>query len=342
MNYKAALKQIRDGQVQPVYVCFGHEKYLMKEFINGLTNQVIEPEHRDFAISKYDLTEIAIEEVLEDVETLPFMVPKKVVIANDALFLTASKEGAKAVKLEHRIERLMEYIQSPIDYTVLIITVSADKMDERKKVVKWLKEMACVIPFQALTADDLSIWISARAEQLKCQMDRDAIESLILNAGTNLQNLSAEIEKISLYCGQNSKITSEIIEDLVARSTEQNVFKLIEEIVRLRVDQALSIFYDLLQQREEPIKILALMVRQFRMILQVKELSARGYSHQQIASQLKLHPYAVKIAEEQGRQYGEKRLILILSQLADLDYQMKTGKIEKVMGLELFLLKLVG
>lgn len=342
MSYKKILKEIREGQVKSIYVCYGQETYLMQQFIDGFIKLIIDPTHKDFAISKYDLTNTSIQSVIEDVETLPFMVPRKIVIAQDAAFLTGAKEGAKALKVEHHIERLLDYIQSPVDYSILILTVQADKMDERKKLVKWLKEMGCVLSFQPLSMDDLSIWISVLAKKYKCTMDIHAIQSLIMNAGTSLERLASEIEKISLFMGNQSEITPEIIERLVARNLEQNVFKLIEEIVNLKLRVALSIFYDLIRQREEPIKILMLIARQFRIILQVKNFGNKGYSQQHMATQLKIHPYVVKLAVEQGTRFDEKRLNSILSQLADLDYAMKTGKVEKVMGLELFLLRLVG
>jgi DNA polymerase-3 subunit delta len=75
-------------------------------------------------------------------------------------------------------------------------------------------------------------------------------------------------------------------------------------------------------------------------MLQVKELGKQGYSHPQMASQIGLHPFAVKVAEGQAKKYDTAKLGQILSQLADLDYQMKSGRIDKVLGLELFLLKL--
>lgn len=341
MNPKAALNQVRKGQPAAVYVCYGLEKYLMDDFIRSLTQQLIEPDHLDFAVTRFELKENSIESVIEDAETVPFMVPKKLVIASDAYFLTGARQ-VKGVKVEHDVDHLLKYIQSPVEYTVLLITVEAEKLDERKKLVKQLKELSTVVNFSTLTANDLTHWIKLQAEQLGCSIEPTAIDALVMNSGANLQGLSAELEKLSLYVGQKGTITTELIQNLVVRSTEQSIFKMIEDIVHMRLDQALSIYYDLLKQKEEPVKICMLIARQFRIMLQVKELSQQGYTQQQIASQLKLHPYVVKLSEAQARRYSEHQLIHIMNQLADLDYHMKTGQVDKVIGIEMFLLKLVS
>jgi len=339
MDAKKALKDIQAGRPAPVYLCFGPEKYKMREFIQILSDSLIEPELREFAVSKFDLSEISLSAVIEDAETLPFMVPKKLIIATNALFFTGAKESTK---VEHHLDRLIDYLKSPADHTIIVFTVDADKLDERKKVVKALKEHEAVVPFLSLTAEELQQWVLRRAQQSGFAFSGGAAEQLILYTGGNLQSLSAEIEKISLYVGEGGTVSPDIIDQLVARSTEQNVFILIEDIVNLRLERAFVILEELLKQREEPIKIAALIARQFRIMLQVKELSKQGYSQQQMASQIGLHPFAVKIAEGQSRKYETNRLCLIMSQLADLDYQMKSGKIDKVLGLEMFLLRLAA
>ncbi|ANE47279.1 DNA polymerase III subunit delta [Paenibacillus swuensis] len=339
MSYKAAAREIHQGQVKPVYVCYGTEKYLMDEFVTYTIHQLIEPDYMDFALSKFDMAETRLEEVIDDAETPPFLAPRKVVIAKDATFLTAAKDNGK---LEHRIERLLEYMDKPVEGAVIVFTVAAEKLDERKKIVKQLKERAALIPFQALSAEELAQWVERKAEQLHSVITRVTAEQLIRNAGTSLQTLSAELEKMSLYVGKEGTITGDIVENMVVRSTEQNVFLMIEELAQLRTEKAMRIFYDLLKMREEPIKLIALIARQFRIMLQVKEMTQQGYSQQQTAQQLSLHPYGVKVAAEQGRKFEMKRLASILSELAELDYRMKSGKIDKVLGLELFLLRMAG
>lgn len=339
MDYKTARKEIGQGRIAPVYLCYGPEKYFRREFVSFLLEQCVQPEYKDFAVSKYDLAETPVDIVIEDAETMPFMVPRKVVLAHNALFFTGAKESGK---VEHKLDRLLAYIQSPVDYSVIVFTVDADKLDERKKIVKTLKDRGGVIAFPALTADELARWVERQAAQKRFTFAEGAVERLIMNTGANAHSLSAEIEKLALYIGPGGQIGVDEVDRLVARSTEQNVFLLIEEIVHMRLDRAFSILYELIKQKEEPIKILALLARQFRLILQVKELARQGYSHQQIASQVGAHPYAVKIAAEQGKRYEIDRLGGILSQLAELDYQMKSGGVDKLLGLEMFLLKLAA
>lgn len=337
MDLRAIVKELDKGTPRPVYVCCGTEKFRMQEFIQYILNKCVPEDLREFAVSRYDLTETPLDEVLEDAGTTPFMADRKVVIAGGALFLTGAKDTSK---IEHRTEKLLEYMKSPADFSVLVLTVDADKLDERKKIVKALKDAGVVLTFAPLTAEDLAQWVKRRADSLGVQFEAGAVEAFLLSGGTNLQSLASELEKLSLYAGRGGTITVSTVEQLVVRSTEQDVFVLIDDIVRLRKERALSILYELLKRREEPIKIAMLMTRQFRMMLQVKELERQGYSHQQIAGAIGGHPYAIKIASEQARRFSFEKLAELLSKLADMDYGMKSGKVDKVLGLEMFILQL--
>ncbi|WP_040948321.1 DNA polymerase III subunit delta [Gorillibacterium massiliense] len=327
------------GNEMPVIVCYGPETFLIREYIDGLIKKKIDPEHMELAVSRYDLAETPLEVVLDDAETAPFLVPVKVVLAKNAAFLTGAKESGK---VEHKTERLAEYLASPADDSVVIFTVDAEKLDERKKIVKTLKEKKALKAFPSLPPEEQSRWVSRRADARKVTMDPKAIEAFVLLTGGQLQTMATELDKLALYAGEGGKITRETVEALVVRSTEQNVFLLIEDIVQRRMEKAFALLYELLKMKEEPIKLVALMARQFRLILQVKELLAEGYSQQQIASQLGSHPYPVKLAAEQGRRYAADKLAEILSGLADLDYQMKSGKIDKVLGMEMLMLRIAA
>ncbi|GIP35868.1 DNA polymerase III subunit delta [Paenibacillus sp. J2TS4] len=339
MSYRHVVKEIDSGKVMPIYVCYGPEIYRRGEFITFLIDKLVEPEHKEFAISRYDLNETPLDAVLDDSETVPFLVPKKIVIASNAQFLTGSRDTSKQ---EHRVERLTDYMKNPVDYTVLILIVDADKLDERKKVVKGLKERKALLAFPTLSAEELADWVARRAGRLGMTFAAGAMERFLLYGGTDLQNLAMELDKLSLYVGTGGEVEEKLVEQMVVRTTEQSIFILIDEMVRMNTAKALDILHELFKQREEPIKIIALMARQFRMIMQVKELVQVGYSHQQIAGTIGAHPYAVKLAAEQARKYDSGRLNGIMSKLADLDYRMKSGQIDKGFGLELLLLDMAG
>ncbi|GGN96917.1 DNA polymerase III subunit delta [Saccharibacillus kuerlensis] len=337
MDLKTAVKQVKAGDISPLYLCYGTEKYRMKEFVAMLENELIPEDQKSFAVAHYDLAETPIELVVEEAETAPFLAERKLIVVRDSTLFMAGKESTK---VEHRVEKLLEYLGNPADYSVLVFLAYAEKLDERKKLVKSFKASASVIPFTPMGEGELSGWVTKQFGKSSVTLSQDAADMLLKRAGTSLGTLSAEIEKLSLFAGAGGSVSADDVEKLVAIGTEQSVFVLIEHIANLKLQQALNIFYDLLKQREEPIKIVSLIARQFRIMLQVKEMSGQNYSQQQIAGQLGLHPYAVKIASEQARRFETARLRRILASIAKLDHEIKTGAVDKVFGLEMFLLKL--
>lgn len=338
MDMKTAAKAIKKGDIRPIYILYGSEKYRMNEFVQYLLHETVPEEHRDLAVMKMDTGETPIEVIVEEAEILPFLVERKLILVRDQSIFAAGKEG----KIEHRTERLLSYMESPNETSIIVFMVQADKLDERKKVVKAAKAADAVLAFQPFSAEELVHWVKKQAEGLHTHINDDATTALLNSAGTNLQSLSAELEKLSLYAGNGGVIDVETINQLIMKNTEQNVFQLVEDVIQKRADRAISILHDLLKQKEEPIKILALIIRQLRIMVQVKELTGQSFSQQQAASQLGLHPYAVKIAAEQARNHQASALAGWLAEAAELDYEMKTGRVEKVLGLELFIMRMAA
>lgn len=341
MNIKALLKGLEKGDIAPVYICYGLETYLLNQFIRGVEEAVVEPELREFAVIRYDLAETPLSAVIEDAQTLPFFAPRKVIIASRASMFGAPKEtGKKDQKIEHKVEQLTDYLKQPADFTVLIFVHEADKLDERKKIVKAMHERKAALNFASLSQYELTEWIREQAKSRGIVIQAGAIDKMILIAGNHLQMLDQELDKLKLHVGQGGTVTETLVDQLVSRSFEQSVFLLIEEMVRLRLDSALDMLHELLRMKEEPIKISSLFARQFRMMYQVKELEKMGYSQIQISSQIGAQPFVVKKISDQVKGYTTDQLTSILSRLADLDFQLKSGKIDKVLGIELFILKM--
>lgn len=332
-----AWRKIKQNSIAPVYLVYGTEAFLINETKTLVLNQVLNEEEMEFNFAVYDLEETPIEAAIEDAETFPFLGERKVIFLHNPAFLTAEKSKAK---VDHNLPRFEAYLQQPAPYTVMVLSAPYEKLDERKKITKELKRKAEVVEAKKLNEHELKNWVKNQVKSRGFEIDDDAIERLLTLVGTNMYMISSELEKFALYAAEEKRIDRSLVEKLAAKSLEQNIFTLIEKVVQRRLDEALRIYYDLLKQNEEPIKILALLAGQFRLIYQVKELSRRGYGQQQIAGSLKTHPFRVKLALGQAAGFTDEELVHLIGLLADADYKMKTGGMNKSLLIEMLLFRL--
>ncbi|PLR93801.1 DNA polymerase III subunit delta [Bacillus sp. T33-2] len=332
-------KQIKKNQIQPLYLLYGTESFLINETKQLLMKHVLADDEADFNLSVYDLEETPVEAAIEDAETFPFMGGKRLIVLQNPVFLTSEKTREK---VEHNLSRLEAYLDQPAPYSVVVFAAPYEKLDERKKITKALKRQAAIVEAKKLTEQELRVWVKDRAFSNGVEIDDDAIDMMLILSGNNLFILTGEVDKLALYAGRDTRINSEMVDKLVARSLEQNIFALVDKAVHRKIDEALRIYYDLLKQNEEPIKILSVITGQFRLIYQVKELARRGYGQQQIAGFLKVHPFRIKLAAGQARSFTDEELARIMKMLADADYQMKSGGMKKGLLIEMILLQLNG
>lgn len=303
-----------------VYLLYGTNDFAIQKEIEKIT--------KDFDkmnISKYDLTEDDIKDVISDAETFSMFADSKVVIAENAAIFTSSGSGD--------LETLENYLAHINPNTILIFTVNEEKVDERKKITKKIKKDYKLISFnQNETPNSL-----VRNLLNDYNITSSNINLLIDRVGTNPLILENEVNKIKLY-KDDKTVTKEDIINLTTKRPEIDIFKLIEDIVMKNKDEALEIYNEMLKVNEEPLKIVILLASQFRLMYQAKELAKKGYSEKNISEVLKVHPYRVKLALQKGKKYKAETLLNYLNALADIDIAIKTGKTDKNLALELFLL----
>jgi DNA polymerase III subunit delta len=241
--------------------------------------------------------------------------------------------------LEQRIQLLEEYVNSPSPSAIIVIVVNAEKLDDRKKITKLLRKEAEV--YEASLTDEKSLlrWIDNQLEPLQVKIEDEAALTLLHYARNSITLLVQEVNKMAMYVGRGGIIDNESVLLLSSKTIEDNIFELIDYVVQKNVSAAMLIFHDLLKLNEEPIKILSLLTSQFRLLYQVKDLSERGYGQHQIASHLKIHSYRVKLALQKVSLFTFEFLKNTIEELAEIDYSIKTGKIDKKLALELFILK---
>ncbi|MFD2116151.1 DNA polymerase III subunit delta [Paenibacillus yanchengensis] len=340
MDISRAMKDVKEGKVWPIYVLVGEDRYRVQQFVTYLSETIFAVDERELGIVKFDTTETVIDEIILEAETVPFFLHKKLIIVHDALLLTAG--GKDVNKLDHKPDALLRYLEHPLESSIVVFIAQAEKLDERRKVVKQLKSRQAVLTFDELDQAQMKQWLLRRIQKQGRTITEAAAALLQVKTGNHMQQLAQESDKLCLRVGEGGTIEESIVRELIPDTAEEHVFALVDAIVELRTEQALHLYKQLLLQREEPIKIIALIVRQIRMMLQIKELEQQHYSPKQMASILGQHPYAIKLAAEKGKRLKQQQLATILSQLADLDYNMKIGAANKTLALELFILSLAA
>lgn len=339
MQISALQKKINQKDFSPFYVFYGTEHFLIEEMKQAVIDGALDEETTDFNLAVMDMEETPVEAVVDEANTLPFMGERRVIVVKNPFFFTGAVQKNK---IEHDLKKLQSYINDPSPQSVIIFTAPYQKLDSRKKLVKSLKQTGEVHGFSELDESAVFELLNDRAKAHEVSLTKEGNGRLLQLIGPKMMRLVAEIEKMALYVGDGGEITREVVDLLAARSLESDVFALVDHVARHRVQDGFRILHDLLKQNEEPIKLLALLARQFRIMYLVKELGERGYSQNQMARQLKLHPYPVKIAAAQAKSITKDDLLTILDECAEADYEMKTGKKDKNLVLELLLTKMAG
>ena len=232
-------------------------------------------------------------------------------------------------------EIVEEYLNHINENTTLVLIVHNDKLDTRKKITKLINKVGKVIAFN----DELDMTSLVRRLLKDYNIDYKTINLFLDRVGNNPLIIQNEINKIKIYKENDKTITDEDILNLTTKLIEIDIFKLIDYIVRKDKEKALELYYEMLKMNEEPIKIIVILANQFRIMYQSKELLKKGYSEKDIANILKIHPYRVKLAIQNSRNYTSEVLLKNLNNLADIDIGIKTGILNKDLALELFILK---
>ncbi len=305
-----------------IYLLYGTKEFKIEEEIKKICKNADK-----MSISKYDLNNDTVKNVIDDCETFSLFQDKKIVIADNANIFTST-----ANKDNEIIEK---YLNNINPYTTLIFIVHSEKIDSRKKITKLINKNGKVLEFN----EELNIEVLIKELLKNYNIEYKNIKLLIDRVGTNPFNIQNEIDKIKLYKGDDKNITTEDILNLTIKTIEVDIFKLIDDIVKDNKEEAIEIYHEMLNINEEPIKIIIMLANQFRIMYQSKELLKKGHSEKDIATILKIHPYRVKLAIQNSRAYNAKTLLKYIDELANMDLKIKTGAINKDIALELFILK---
>lgn len=336
MSIQADLQKIRKEKLAPCYLVLGTEKFLQDQVRTEILKKIKIDGEDDLNFLSFDMENSSIDEVIAEAETLPFFGDQRLVFVENPYFLTGEK-GTNGI--DQNTDVLVNYLKEPLETTVLVIFAPYEKLDERKKVTKQLKKTAITIDVKQLDEKAVRQYLLNTLENSEIKMDRQAIDLFLRLTDLDLSKMMRELQKILLYGQEQEVITVKEIEQLVPKTLEHNLFDMTQYILSGRTEQALRLFQDLVTQGEETIKINAILLSQIRLFLQTKFLVKIGYQQANIAETLKIHPYRVKLAMQEVRKFDEQTLRRLFDELVEMDYEIKSGKIEKELSFQLFVLR---
>ena len=315
-----------------IFVIYGEESFLMEQKLQVLKKEYNCSEEM-MNLSIYRGDEDSMESVYEDLITPPFFTDKKMIVLKNLYFLTTKK----LKKDNSEIEYFEKCLDNDSKEVIFVIYHVGKDFDERKKIVKRLRKEAKFFEIDKVNHYKLSDSTRQAVKRRNAVIDDDALELLLSRLGDSLNNVVMEVEKLCLYY---KHITYETVDKLVIKPLDENVFALTSAILQRNRQKMFSIYKDLMILNEEPIKLIVLIAGQMRLIYQVKLLDRKGYTNKEIGKILGVNPYRLKYLRQEGKDFDLNELLKCLDALSKLDVEIKTGKIDKKMGLELFMIRI--
>jgi len=340
-----AINDIKDLTVHtlpPILVLTGEDvgqfEWLKKDIL-----QKIAYDPSDLNYSYFDMKETSYAVVELDLVSLPFFADEKIVILDHLLDLTTAK---KRVLTDEDLKQFESYLEMPSESTKLVIFAEG-KLDSKRRLVKLLKREAQIVEAATPKDQDLKRYFASQAQELGLKFVGDALDQLLLKSGYDFGELQKNLALLQAY-KEDGQITLEDVEEAVPKTLQDNIFDLTQMILKRQIDQASNLVKDLRLQGEDEIKLIAIMLGQFRLFTQVKILSEEGQPESQIVTSLsdlsgrKINPYQVKFALRDSRRLSLPFLKQAMITLIETDYAIKSGKYDKDYLFDLALLKVAN
>ena len=324
---KRIAQDIKSGEFAHIYLLYGEEAYLRKQYRDNLKKALV-PADDTMNCSIFSGKEINVNEVIDLAGTMPFFAERRVIVVeNSGLFKSGSNDGL--------VELLKDMPQT--SYMIFV----EEEVDKRGKLYKAVTANGYAALCEMQDEATLKKWIMGLLKRENKMITADALNLLLDKTGANMENIKREVEKLVCYKYFDEGITAEDVEELCTVQIQNRIFDMVEAVAAKNQKTALALYYDLLALKEAPMKILALIARQFHMLLQVREMKQKGYPENEIAKKTGLNPYYLKKKYiPQAAQFPLPKLEAALRACVDAEERVKTGKMPDMMSVELIIVGL--
>ncbi|MFA4941701.1 MAG: DNA polymerase III subunit delta [Patescibacteria group bacterium] len=192
--------------------------------------------------------------------------------------------------------------------------------------------------FKTLSSAEASAWIKKKFDKYGVTINNQAIQTLISLIGSDLWKIDNEIAKLANY--KTDKIEIEDIEKFVKGSVDENIFALTDAISSRNKKLASKLLKEQYEAGLTDSHLISMIIRQFKILLQIRQALDSRFTSQKIINSLKLHPFVAQKGINQVRNFNSASLKNIFNQLVEIDYLTKTGKGEAKILLNLFIQKI--
>lgn len=317
-------EDIKTGQLKTAYLLYGPEAYLRRQYRDKLKNAMVSPDD-NMNFATFEGKETDVEAVIELAETLPFFAEQRVILIENSGFFKNS------------CERLAEYLPKTPATTHFIFV--EDEVDKRSKCYKAVQKTGKVVEFATQTEELLTRWILSRLKKEGKNITGSVMQLFLSKTGTDMGNIDRELEKLICYTMGRPVIEAADVEAIATEQTQNKIFEMVNAIAEHNQRKALDLYYDLLTLKEPSMRIMYLISRQFQILLNVKDMSAKGMDQASMAKIAGIPPFAVRRNVSQAKGFSMEQLKQALRDGVDLEEAVKTGRMNDQMAVEIFLMK---
>jgi len=275
-------RNLERESIAPVYLVVGEEDFLRRKAVAAIVATVAGDEEEDpgMALVRLDGAITTLAAVIDEARSLP-------------LFLLAGAEGRPVrVVLVSPYEAtaddadlLEEYLQDPVEATCIVF--EARKLDARRATAKLLNKHATKVQCDPPDREsDVRRWIENSVSARGFEISRDAVTYLLEMIGLDLQQLNQELDKVELFAAGGKRLEARDLEQLLGRSREHSVFELTDALIESRAEDALRVLNRLLDDGEEPVRVLAMVSWVIRQLITARDLAGRGCPERELLKQL--------------------------------------------------------
>ncbi len=316
-------EDIKTGQFNHIYLLYGDEAYLRRQYRDRLKEAVIGDDHMNYHY--YEGKDISIGTVIDQAETMPFFASRRlIVLENSGLF----KSGGEA---------LAQYLSEPAQDTYFVFVET--EVDKRSRLYKAVQTKGCVVKFDIQDENTLKRWILGMVKKENKKISESALNYLLEKTGTDMDNIKKETEKLFCYCMDEELITEKHIEEICTKKIGNHIFDMVSAIADKKQKLALDLYYELLAQKEPPMRILFLIARQFNLLLQVKELQGKSLPNKAIGEKVGLPGFIAGKYVTQASRFRREEIRNALEACVAAEEDIKTGKMNDYMSVEMLIIK---